>query len=104
MVVCVLPGGKGAHMDDKGKQALGILRALGLPSLVLAVQVPTGASLKERAAAKKAAASEFASQVLFNSSCFYIPLLFFAPPFLMFFCGGGGENSRHQELRSFLRW
>eukprot|EP00884_Botryococcus_braunii_P001387 jgi/Botrbrau1/11249/Bobra.0038s0021.1 len=63
VILCVLPGEKGSTIDAQGKEALAVLRALGLPSLLLAVQMPPGSSLKERAAAKKAAAAELSSQV-----------------------------------------
>lgn len=62
VVLLAVPGGERSEWVDKaGQQALEVLRALGLPEVVLAVQSSTGGtvsgtvSMKDRSAAKKRA-------------------------------------------------
>jgi hypothetical protein len=50
-------------IDEAGHATLAVLRALGLPTLTLAVQTLADAGLKDRAAAKKHGAAEFSAQV-----------------------------------------
>ena len=64
VVLLVLPGEKGSVlMDSVGEAALVVLRSMGLPGLMVAVQGSPDAGLKERAAAKKLAEAAVASQV-----------------------------------------
>jgi hypothetical protein len=50
------------HIDEHGALALQILRSMGLPEILVAVQV-AGQSLKERAAAKKHATASLQAQL-----------------------------------------
>lgn len=64
VVLLVLPGKKGAVLlDTAGEAALAVLRTMGLPGLMAAVQGSSEASLKERAAAKKLGEAAVSSQV-----------------------------------------
>lgn len=63
VVVCALPGEPCAvAVDEDGKMALAVLRAMGLPSPVAVVQTAM-LSLKDRSAAKKRAAEAFLSEI-----------------------------------------
>lgn len=68
-MLLALPGDARAEtVDAAGQQALAVLRALGMPTLVGLVQLPDGAAagknaLKERSAAKKHAAAAFEEHV-----------------------------------------
>ena len=80
IVLLVLPGDKGSVLlDTAGEAALAVLRTMGLPGLMVAVQGSNEASLKERAAAKKLGEAAVSSQVggaslilvcLWRSKCF----------------------------------
>ena len=64
VVLLVLPGDKGSVLlDAAGEAALAVLRTMGLPGLMAAVQGSSEASLKERAAAKKLGEAAVSSQV-----------------------------------------
>lgn len=64
VVLLVLPVKKGAVLlDTAGEAALAVLRTMGLPGLMAAVQGSSEASLKERAAAKKLGEAAVSSQV-----------------------------------------
>ena len=68
IVLLVLPGDKGSVLlDTAGEAALAVLRTMGLPGLMVAVQGSKEASLKERAAAKKLGEAAVSSQV--GSAC-----------------------------------
>jgi hypothetical protein len=64
VIVFVVPGDKTEIcIDEAGHETLAVLRALGLPTLTLAVQTLADAGMKDRAAAKKHGAAEFTAQV-----------------------------------------
>ena len=64
VVLLVLPGEKGSVLlDTAGEAALAVLRTMGLPGLMAAVQGSNEASLKDRAAAKKLGEAAVSSQV-----------------------------------------
>lgn len=67
-VLLAMPGDVGTDtIDEAGSAALGVLRALGLPSVLALVQAPAAAAgknaMKERAAAKKHATAALQEQV-----------------------------------------
>ena len=66
VLLLLLPGStKASQVDEAGLSSLAVLRLMGLPALQVVVQgeAGTGASLKERSAAKKRAHAAVASQV-----------------------------------------
>ena len=68
IVLLLLPGDRGSVLlDTAGEAALAVLRTMGLPGLMAAVQGSSEASLKERAAAKKLGEAAVSSQV--GSAC-----------------------------------
>ena len=68
VVLLVFPGQPGAVLlDEAGSAALTLLRAMGLPTLIAAVQGPADAPLKDRAAGKKLADAAITAQVCLQS-------------------------------------
>jgi hypothetical protein len=68
VLLLAVPGDTSCAVDSEGKAAVAVLRAMGLPSIVVAVQsaVRKGAnlsSMKERSALKKRAEEAVNSQV-----------------------------------------
>lgn len=64
VVLFIMPGHKGAvSIDASGRSGLAICRALGIASSLAVAHAPAAASLQDRAAAKKAAASALAMEV-----------------------------------------
>ena len=64
VVLLVLPGNQGSVLlDAAGEAALAVLRTMGPPGLMAAMQGSSEATLKERAAAKKLGEAAVSSQV-----------------------------------------
>ena len=64
VVLLAMPGHKGAcAIDDTGRKALAVLRALGLPTCLGLSCGPETGSLQDRAAARKAAAAALEQEV-----------------------------------------